>query len=414
MRLEPPTRGVAGTSVRALRPSPFARLARTHALAMAGDALVTMALAGSLFFSISPNAARGRVALSLVLTMAPFAVIAPFLGPLVDRAGRGRRATVAAAGAGRAVLCLVMARVLDGLLLFPVAFGILVLSKAYSVAKSSLVPSAVGADDELVQANAKLAIVGVLAGLTAAAPGVLVLRVFGAPWVLRLAAVAFVVSAASAVRLVERRTGPRTGEIPGARSGAAVRGVVVAGVGMAVLRAAVGFLTFLVAFEFRRPPTAPAWWFGVVLAASMVASLLGAVVAPRLRSLLREERLLAGCLSLVAVAGLLLARDPRAGAGALVAAASMAAVVGIAAGAGKLAFDAIVQRDAPDAARGTAFARFEASFQLVWVVGALVPVVVTVPQRLGFAVLGVAAATACVASVAARRRLANGDRVVPA
>src|SRR5690348_1374508 len=72
------------------RPSTFARLSRTHALAMAGDTLITLALAGSLFFSISPTAARGRVALSLVLTMAPFAVVAPLLGPAIDRSSRGR------------------------------------------------------------------------------------------------------------------------------------------------------------------------------------------------------------------------------------------------------------------------------------------------------------------------------------
>src|SRR5687767_6497481 len=136
----------------------FARLTRTHALAMAGDTAITLALAGSLFFSISPNAARGRVALSLVLTMAPFAVVAPFLGPAIDRSRRGRRLMVVGSCGLRAVACVAMAQVLDGLLLFPAAFSVLVLSKAYSVAKSSLVPAAVRGDDELVEANAKLAI----------------------------------------------------------------------------------------------------------------------------------------------------------------------------------------------------------------------------------------------------------------
>ena len=39
----------------------------------------------------------------------------------------------------------------------------------------------------------------------------------------------------------------------------------------------------------------------------------------------------------------------------------------------KLAFDSLVQRDAPDANRGRSFARFETRFQLVWVIGALLP-----------------------------------------
>src|SRR5581483_803708 len=83
--------------------TPFEKLIFTHALAVAGDTLVTMALAGSLFFSISPGAARGKVALSLILTMAPFAVVAPFLGPMIDRSGRGRRLMLVGACLGRAV-----------------------------------------------------------------------------------------------------------------------------------------------------------------------------------------------------------------------------------------------------------------------------------------------------------------------
>src|SRR5688500_5823441 len=88
-----------------LAPSPFARLALAHALAMGGDALATMALAGSLFFDISPGAARGRVILSLVLTMAPFAVVGPLLGPVLDRLPGGRRLMLVLAALTRVVAC---------------------------------------------------------------------------------------------------------------------------------------------------------------------------------------------------------------------------------------------------------------------------------------------------------------------
>ncbi|HEX6786568.1 MAG TPA: hypothetical protein VF076_05190, partial [Acidimicrobiales bacterium] len=47
---------------------PFTWLARTHAAGAAGDAAVAISLAGSLFFDISPQAARGKVALYLLLT----------------------------------------------------------------------------------------------------------------------------------------------------------------------------------------------------------------------------------------------------------------------------------------------------------------------------------------------------------
>src|ERR1039458_6227099 len=56
-----------------------------------GDAFVAVALAGTLFFSASVDQARGRVALALLITMAPFAVLAPFIGPMLDRARQGRR-----------------------------------------------------------------------------------------------------------------------------------------------------------------------------------------------------------------------------------------------------------------------------------------------------------------------------------
>jgi len=71
--------------------SPFGRLALTHVLMTAGDTLFAVSLAGSLFFSISPTAAKDKVLLYLLLTMGPFAVVAPALGPLIDRSRGARR-----------------------------------------------------------------------------------------------------------------------------------------------------------------------------------------------------------------------------------------------------------------------------------------------------------------------------------
>src|SRR5207245_9735656 len=63
--------------------SGLAALVELHALQAAGDAVVAVALAGTIFFGASTSQARGRVALYLLVTMAPFAVVAPFLGPLL-------------------------------------------------------------------------------------------------------------------------------------------------------------------------------------------------------------------------------------------------------------------------------------------------------------------------------------------
>ena len=101
------------------------------------------------------------MALYLALTMAPFAVVAPLLGPVLDRSRGGRRLVVIASAGARAVLCLFMADDINSLLLFPEAFCVLVASKTYTIAKSALVPAAVDTVDELVEANSKLQLLGV-------------------------------------------------------------------------------------------------------------------------------------------------------------------------------------------------------------------------------------------------------------
>src|ERR671918_391548 len=105
----------------------LARLIELNAVNAAADVLVAIALADTLFFSVATSEARGRVALYLVLTMAPFAVIAPVVGPFLDRFRHGRRWAIGATTAIRAFLCWVMAgTVIDGgVWLYPAALGCL-------------------------------------------------------------------------------------------------------------------------------------------------------------------------------------------------------------------------------------------------------------------------------------------------
>ena len=378
-----PLRTPAGRDASVTTP-PFRRLAVTHAVVLAGDAMVTVALAGSLFFDISPSAARGRVALSLLLTIAPFGVVAPLLGPAIDRVGGGRRLTVFGAAAGRAAAALYAAEVVDGLLLFPAAFVLLVLSKTHAVAKSSLVPTVVDGPDELVGANARLSLAGAVVGTAASLPAILVLQLAGADWVMRLAALVFAAGAVASLRIVQVH--PDDPDVPRAVS-AELRsaGVRLAATGMGVLRGCVGFLTFLVAFALRRDGE-PVWLFGVVIVGSVVGSLVGSLVAPALRRRVVEEHLLAGSLGIVVLAMVAATRV-----GGRPAPVIAAAALGLAAGTGKLAFDSLVQRDAPAAVQGRSFARFEAAFQLAWVFGALIPVVLSVPSSAGYVVIALAA-----------------------
>jgi MFS-type transporter involved in bile tolerance (Atg22 family) len=387
----------------AFEAAPFSRLALTHALSVAGDALVTLALAGSLFFNISLHAARGRVALSLLFTIAPFAIVAPFLGPIIDRTRGGRRLMVFASAVGRCIACLLMARYIHGLLLFPAAFLTLVSSKAYLVAKAALVPATVTRPDDLVEANSKLAVGGSIVGFAAAIPGVAILKLFSASVLLRFDIAVFALCALSALRLQTRAPAasePQTPSeptqpLPGS-SGVSARpiapgAVQAAAVATATLRFIVGFMTFLVAFGFRRIH-APAWWFGVILAFSVGGNLVGAAIAPRLRTRFREELIIAGSLVAVVAAGIAALNFTTIH--GRPAASLLAAVIGVAAGGAKLAFDSLVQRDVPAVAQGRAFGRFEGAFQLVWVLGGLVPVIIPMSLWVGFLIVTVAAAGA--------------------
>ena len=394
--LGPPTRPAVPPSKRprGAPTGPFARLARAHALITGADTLVALALAGSLFFSISPDAARSRVALYLVLTMAPFAVVAPLIGPAIDRRAGGRRSMVVLSAGARAVLCFVMARDLDSLLLFPEAFAVLVLGKAYGVARASLVPGLVRSPSELVQANAKLVLISGVVGAVVAVPGVGLLQV-GAPLVLVAAAAMFGLGAGAALRLPKEHV-VGEGGLVAHRAGLEGAGILLAATAMAVLRGIVGFLAFLLAFELRRAGD-PSWFFGVVIGASAVGALVGAGVAPRLRRSLREERILfGGLVAVVAVGALALQLDRRPSA------VVVALVVGAAAGGARLAFDAIVQRDAPDSDQGRSFARFETRFQLAWVVGALIPVALSLPLTAGYVGITILAAVAAVSYATGR------------
>ncbi len=113
----------------------------------AADAFVTVALAGTIFFSTSVDQARGKVVLFLIITMAPFAVLAPFIGPALDRIQQGRRFVLAGTMLTRGLLCYAMsANVKDSVTLLPAAFGILVLQKAGGVVKASVTPRLLPAD----------------------------------------------------------------------------------------------------------------------------------------------------------------------------------------------------------------------------------------------------------------------------
>jgi hypothetical protein len=386
--------------------TPFARLARVHVLSAGGDALIALALAGSLFFNLEPDAARPRVALYLLLTIAPFAIVGPLIGPLVDRARGGRRTMVMVTAIGRLVVAVLMMRHLDSLLLFPEAFAAMVLGKTYHVSKSAIVPGLVHADTELVKANSRLVLLSGVGGGLAILPGILLGLLGGPNWTLALAAVLFGVMLPVATKLPKATvaTEPADAQERQELRGA---GIVLAASAMAVLRGMVGFVMFLIAFWLRESGAATIW-FGLMFVASSIGALIGAVSAPFARRLVREEHLLGGGLALTALVSLVVAVSPDRATVSLV-----VGTVGLASSLGKLSFDAIVQRDAPAANRGRSFARFESRFQLFWVLGALVPVLAPIAIlriHVGLVILAIVSAVSCFLYTGGLFAVARGRR----
>lgn len=383
------------------RVSGFVRLARVHALSAAGDAMIAVALADSLFFSVDPGAARSRVLLYLFLTLTPFAVVAPLIGPAVDRAPGGRRVLIVLLNAGRTVTVFFMIGNLDSGLLFPLAFAALVLGKGYAVAKASIVPATARSKTELVNRNSRLAVLSGVAGLAGGVPAWLIQRYVGSDWAMGVATAVFLGSCVLSLRLPRAEvtggasrsaSGEGTGEIRGF-------GIRLAASGTAVLRGVLGFMTFLVAFGLRDDSL---WRVYLVGAFAMLGVLSGSAVAARMRSAAREESILQIMLVVPALVSLLAIWD-----GGLKGAIVVALVVGLAASAGKVAFDSVVQRDEPNADYGRSFGRFETRFQLSWVVGSALAVI-PMSLRLGFILITLFLAAAVVLHLVGAKNVRRG------
>lgn len=383
------SRDLVGTGLPAV--TPFVRLTRVHALMVAGETTMAIALADSLFLSITPDAARTKVILFLAVSMAPFAVVAPLVGPLIDRMKGGQRAVVILVGVLRAVVLLAMARYLDSLTLFPLAFAALILGKTYAIAKSALVPTIVGDEEKLVASNSKLGQVAGLTGFAMAIPAG-ALQLISSQATLTLGALAYIAAALNARRLPKMAittsdpTQLETDELHSPN-------VVHAANAMRVLRGIVGFMFFHLAFWLRGEDAGTAW-FGFAIGMSGLATLTSNFVGPWLRSRMRESTMLMSALVSIAVVGCIATWYNRVVGGII-----LAAVVNAAAAIGRLAFESTVQSGAPDANRGRAFARFETQNQMAWVMGGLVPVAISPSGAFGFAIVAVVGIVGAVAFV---------------
>ncbi len=403
--------------------SGLSRLIELHAFNAAGDAAVAISLAGSLFFQVPTGEARGQVALFLGLTMLPFAIVAPLIGPFLDRFSHGRRWAIGATMAIRGFLCWVLATavVTESKWLFPAALGVLVSSKAYGVTRAAAVPRLVPANLTLVKANARISMAGVV-GASVSAPLAGVAAYVGPEWSLRYAFLVFVLGTIWAIRLPAKIDSDEgEGDIamvgdpgvsgatrrrPKIRIPSAVAFTLRANCGPRWLS---GFLTMFMAFLLRENPIEgwkPELLLGLVIGGAGLGNTLGIVAGSVLR---RINPSITVVLALVADGVMALL-------GALFYGVLTLVLLGLTAGLSqalaKLALDSTIQRDVPERMRSSAFARSDTTLQLAWVIGGFVGIAIPLVPRLGLGVAaGVLAAWAAVVLLGPGSRRA--DRSVP-
>ncbi|MEV2216519.1 MFS transporter [Streptomyces sp. NPDC050997] len=395
-----PARGIRKvTHAHGAGESGLGKLIELHGVNGAGDVMITIALASTVFFSVPTDEARGRVALYLAITMAPFTVLAPVIGPLLDRLPHGRRAAMAGAMLARALLALVLsgAVVTGSIELYPAALGVLVASKAYGVVRSAVVPRLLPPKFSLVKANSRVTLGGLLATGIAAPIGA-GLQAIGPRWPLYGAFLIFVVGTFLSFSLPPKVDSAKGEDVallaadekhlhgphfkPVKRPGLRTVGIAVTHAlgANASLRCLSGFLIFFLAFLLREHPLtgeSAAVSLGIVGVAAGTGNAIGTAVGAWLQSKAPE-------IIIVTVVAIVLGAAITAAIffGAFLV-ACLAAIAGFAQALAKLSLDALIQRDVPEQVRTSAFARSETLLQVSWVFGGAVGIVMPLNGTLG-------------------------------
>lgn len=385
--------------------SGMSRLIELHAFNAAGDAAVAISLAGTLFFQVPTGEARGQVALFLGMTMLPFAIVAPLIGPFLDRFSHGRRWAMGATMATRAFLCWALADavVTESTWLFPAALGVLVASKAYGVTKAAAAPRLVPKGFTLVKANARISLAGVI-GAAISAPIAGLAATFGPEWALRYGFLVFVVATILAILLPakvdsshgEERLALMPGPSAGTATGRRTRMGVPAPVAFALkancgVRWLSGFLTMFMAFLLREHPIdgwedRPELLLGLVIGAAGLGNTLGIATASLLRSVnpaITVVVVLAADALAVLCAALFYGVVPL---------VVLGLCAGLAQSLAKLSLDSTIQHHVPERVQNSTFARSDTALQLAWVIGGFIGIAIPLIPRLGLGVAFVALA----------------------
>lgn len=383
------------------------------------DSAMAVALANTLFFAAASGESKGRVALYLLITIAPFAVIAPLIGPALDRIQQGRRAALAMSFLLRTVLAVVLIANYDSTtgsypswVLYPCALGMMVLSKSFSVLRSAVTPRVMPPSIDLVRVNSRLTMFGLIGGTIvgggiAASVEYVFAKLFGLPGALFV--VVFVTLAGASLTMrIPRLVEVTEGEVPatltyhgqpagewdwldadpadprrrrGPRRQPLGRNTIAALWGNCTIKAMVGFLFLYPAFV-AKAHDASGWVqlgiLGMIGAAAGVGNFAGNFIAARLE-LGRPARVVVRAAIAVTAVALLTAIT-----GSLIVAAAAAFVTSGSSAIAKASLDASLQDDLPEESRASAFGRSESVLQLAWVLGGALGVLVYTDLWVGF------------------------------
>ena len=381
------------------------------------DSAMAVALANTLFFAAATGESKGRVALYLLITIAPFAMIAPLIGPALDRVQHGRRAALATSFLLRTVLAVVLIMNYDGAtggfqswVLYPCALGMMVLSKSFSVLRSAVTPRVMPPTIDLVRVNSRLTMFGLIGGTivgggVAAGVEYILSKTFELPGALFVVVFITVAGASLAMR-IPRWVEVTEGEVPttlsyhgGGRNGDWTwledeqtepvgsprqpmgRNIITALWGNCTIKMMVGFLFLYPAFV-AKAHDASGWVqlgiLGMIGAAAGIGNFAGNFTAARLQ--LGQPSVLV-VRAAIAVTTVSLA---AAVAGNLVIAAVATLVTAGATAIAKASLDASLQDDLPEQSRASAFGRSESVLQLAWVLGGALGVLVYTELWVGF------------------------------
>ncbi len=363
----------------------------------ASDAAMAVALANTLFFAATSGESKSRVALYLLITIAPFAVVAPVIGPALDRIQRGRRLAMCVSSLGQGLMAAIMALHFDDWGLYPAALGMMVLSKSFTVLKSAVTPRVVPRGVTLSKTNARLTVFGLAAGgaFGAVASGVnSLLGSAGALWFTGLICVAAAVQSMRIPSWVEATEG----EVPAslkARPGKKKRQplgheVVLALWGNGSVRVLTGFLMMFAAFAVKahaeangQSPFTQLLLLGIIGAAAGAGGFVGNALGSRLQ-FGHPTQVVLGSLGAALLSTVLAAVF------AGIATAAIVGLVGATASAlAKISLDAVIQSDLPEESRASAFGRSETVLQLAWCFGGAVGLLLPPTYWIGFLVVSV-------------------------